>query len=136
MRGIFVILAVRIDTEKIGLTAARDTRNEGGLHMRNALLLILVVAIVFSFACGKKEEPAKTETVVKTQPKLEPRADRPEIHSARERTPLIDPVTGEAIAKSDSSYTYLYNGKTYFFESDENLELFKKDPEKYIKKLM
>lgn len=56
----------------------------------------------------------------------------------------IDPVCGKEVArgkileinedKIKAELTYKYKGNTYFFCSDECLEKFKKNPEKYIKK--
>ena len=56
----------------------------------------------------------------------------------------VDPVCGKEVArgkiletdedKTRAELTYTYKGKTYFFCSEECLEKFKKNPEKYLKK--
>ena len=46
----------------------------------------------------------------------------------------VCPVSGEEIDK-DTNITYEYKGKTYRFCCPSCVEEFKKDPEKYIKKM-
>ena len=106
--------------------------------MRNALLLCIMLAIVFSLGCSEKEEPAQTEqaeTGVKEKPKVvarTPRAERPDFD---EKFPLIDPVTKEKLMGDETPYTYVYKKRLYFFKTEENLKIFKEDPEKYIAEL-
>lgn len=45
---------------------------------------------------------------------------------------LIDPVCGMEVDKS-SKYKTLYKGQVYYFCSENCLNSFKKDPEKYLK---
>lgn len=112
--------------------------------MRKALLLCIVVAIALSFGCGKKEEARETDVAVnekaeKVEKELTP-AGRPypkgkpgESVPAKKEL-IIDAVTGEKILSGELPYTYEYKGKTYFFKTEENLNLFKQDPLKYIDK--
>jgi uncharacterized membrane protein/YHS domain-containing protein len=46
-----------------------------------------------------------------------------------------DPVTGKEVDSSKASYQYEYQGRTYFFESEQSAEKFKASPESYIGKL-
>ncbi len=44
---------------------------------------------------------------------------------------VIDPVNGAKLLNTEAIYRYEFNGKTYFFSSQENYEAFTKEPEKY-----
>lgn len=46
----------------------------------------------------------------------------------------VDPTCGMKIKKSEAKINYEYEGKTYYFCSEECKEKFVKEPEKYIKK--
>lgn len=43
-----------------------------------------------------------------------------------------DPVTGRVLDNLKAPHRYEYNGKTYFFESEQSAEKFKGAPEKYV----
>ena len=109
--------------------------------MKNSLLLFLVAAVALSFGCGKKEEAQKTDVAAKekvqsTKKVLTP-GETPEAAkdgTSREKAMVVDAVTGEKIMSGDIPYSYLYKDKTYVFKTEENLLLFKKDPQKYINK--
>jgi len=106
--------------------------------MRNALLLCIMLAIVFSSGCGRKEEPAQTEeaeSAVKEKPKVVARTPRPERQKFDEKFLLIDLVTKEKLMGDETPYTYVYKKKLYFFKTEENLKIFKENPEKYIAEL-
>jgi YHS domain-containing protein len=45
----------------------------------------------------------------------------------------IDPVCGMVVKEETAKGSYDYKGKKYYFCSNECLEAFKKDPEKYTK---
>jgi YHS domain-containing protein len=106
--------------------------------MRNMLLLCIILALVLSLGCGKKEETAqteKTESVQQEKPKVVARAPLPERHDFDEKFPLIDPVTKEKLTSEETPYTYVYKKRIYFFKTEENLKIFKENPEKYIAEL-
>ena len=44
---------------------------------------------------------------------------------------VIDPVNGAKLLNTEAIYRYEFNGKTYFFSTQENYEAFTKEPEKY-----
>ncbi len=50
----------------------------------------------------------------------------------REPQTVVDPVCGMEITP-DEKKSYSYKGKKYFFCSDEDMEKFKRDPEKFLK---
>ena len=113
--------------------------------MKNSLLLFLVATVALSFGCGKKEEAQKTDVAVKekvqsTKKVLTPgetpgaAKDGTSRKSTMEKAMIVDAVTGEKILSGDIPYSYLYKDKTYVFKTEENLLLFKKDPQKYINK--
>ncbi len=110
--------------------------------MKKSLLLILVIAVALSFGCGKKEEAQETEVAVKedtqkTEKILTPGETPGAVKGGtrRDKPMIVDAVTGEKILSGEIPYSYLYKGKTYFFKTEENLALFKQDPQKYIDKL-
>ena len=43
-----------------------------------------------------------------------------------------DPVSKTKILNSKAEYSYIYNGITYYFANDENYEIFKEEPSKFI----
>lgn len=111
--------------------------------MKKSLLLFLVIALALSFGCGKKEEAQKTDVAVKEEAqkteKVFTPGERPEKDkdgsirkSTKEMVKLVDAVTGENILSGEIPYSYLYKDKIYTFKTEENLELFKNNPEKYI----
>jgi YHS domain-containing protein len=106
--------------------------------MRNVLILCIMLAIVFSLGCGEREEPAQTEqaeSVVKEKPKVVARAPQNERPKFDEKFLLIDPVSKEKLMGEEKPYTYVYKRKLYFFKTEENLKIFKENPEKYIAEL-
>ena len=106
--------------------------------MRKALLLCIMLAIVFSLGCGGKEEPAQTEqaeSVAKEKPKVVARTPQSEHQKFDDKFLLIDPVTKEKLMGDETPYTYVYKKKLYFFKNEENLKIFKENPEKYIEEL-
>lgn len=113
--------------------------------MKKSLLLFLVIAVALSFGCGKKEEAQKTDVAVKeevqkTEKILTPGETPGAVKDGtpRKTTPekglIVDAVTGERIMSGEIPYSYLYKGNTYVFKTEENLKLFKQDPQKYIMK--
>lgn len=113
--------------------------------MKKSLLLFLVIAVALSFGCGKKEEAQKTDVAVKEEaqktekiltPGETPGAEKDGTiwKTTPEKGLIVDAVTGENILGGEVPYSYLYKGKTYSFKTEENLKLFKQDPQKYIMK--
>ena len=45
-----------------------------------------------------------------------------------------DPISGAQMKNTKTGHKYNYEGKTYFFESEKNLDLFRDNPEKYLGK--
>ena len=112
--------------------------------MKMTLLICIMLALVVSMGCGKKEEPATTDqteqadqakTAVKEKPAVVARTPKSERTDFKEKFPLIDPVTKEKLTSGETPYTFVYKKKLYFFKTEENLKLFKEDPEKYIAEL-
>ena len=91
--------------------------------MKKFLIFCLVLLFVLPLGCGKKEEKKEVEEAVEEEL---PRSDV--------KVVMIDPVSNEMIGADEKPYTYVYQGKAYFFKTEENRETFKKNPEKYIKK--
>lgn len=90
--------------------------------MRTIVVLCLVVMIALSFGCSKKKEAPQKPQTSSMERKAHPKIGD------------VDPVSNVE-ATWDSPYAYEYNGVLYNFESAENMEAFKADPEKYLKKL-
>jgi YHS domain-containing protein len=110
--------------------------------MKKALLLCIVVVMALSSGCGNKEEAQETEVAVeekaeKVEKELTPgempyEKGKPGEGMIAKKEIIVDAVTGEKILSGELPYTYEYKGKTYFFKTEENLNLFKQDPLKYI----
>lgn len=45
---------------------------------------------------------------------------------------VVDPVSKTKLINLKAPKTYMYNGKTYFFENEKNYEAFKETPERYV----
>ncbi len=113
--------------------------------MRKTLLLCIMLALVVSLGCGKKEEPAEnagqteqaeqSESITREKPAVVARTPESERTDFKEKFPLIDPVTKEKLTSGETPYTFVYKKKIYFFKTEENLKLFKENPEKYIAEL-
>jgi YHS domain-containing protein len=110
--------------------------------MKKALLLCVVIVLALSFGCGQKEEVQENEVAVKedvqkTAKELTP-GETPsgaaKGGTTKKKTLIVDAVTGEKILSGELPYVYEYKGKTYFFKTEENMNLFKQDPLKYIEK--
>ena len=89
--------------------------------MKKFLILCLVLLFVLPVGCGKKEEQKEAEKTVEEEI---PRSDV--------KVVMIDPVSNEKIGADEKPFMYVYQGKAYFFKTEENRETFKKNPEKYI----
>lgn len=92
--------------------------------MKRLLVVSLVVMLVFSFACSKKEEKAGEAE----------KAAGEKVGREYTRVSLIDPVSREFVDYEKSTYSYVYNNTKFLFENKSNMEEFKKNPEKYLKK--
>jgi YHS domain-containing protein len=89
--------------------------------LKNTIVILLALAIFAAAGCGNKtenNEPAKQETKQLGELK---------------KIASVDPVDGTEIKDiGESKYSYVYNDIEYHFNSKENYEAFKKDPEKYL----
>jgi YHS domain-containing protein len=45
---------------------------------------------------------------------------------------LVDPVDKKPVDISKTPYYYVYNDVEYYFNSEDNMEAFKKEPDKYL----
>ncbi|OOF50979.1 hypothetical protein BKK54_04600 [Rodentibacter genomosp. 1] len=43
-----------------------------------------------------------------------------------------DPISGKKLKNTQTEHKYSFENRTYFFENEENLELFRNNPEKYL----
>ncbi len=92
--------------------------------MRTLLIVSLVLLVAFSFGCSKKKEQAPTPTTEQT-------TQAPESVKAGQIVATIDPVSKTEV-DPNSQFKYEYNGVVYMFNSAENMEAFKVDPNKYL----
>lgn len=93
--------------------------------MRKILFVVIVLSFLFPI-CGQM---AKASTASQ-----EPKAAAKEASKPQEVGNNICPVSGEKIDEKAKA-TYEYKGKVYSFCCAGCIEEFKKDPEKYIKKI-
>ncbi len=45
---------------------------------------------------------------------------------------VTDPVSGAKLTNTKTEHKYSYEGKTYFFSNEKNLDLFRDNPENYL----
>lgn len=88
--------------------------------MKRFVVIFLVLAVAMAAGCAKKE-PEKAED------------QTPQV-KAGTQTSLLDPVTKKPVDVLSTPYSMDYKGVTYHFETKDNLDKFKKDPEKYVGK--
>ncbi|MBN1164648.1 MAG: YHS domain-containing protein [Candidatus Krumholzibacteriota bacterium] len=88
--------------------------------MKRYLILFMVLCLVISVGCGKKEQPKK--------------ADAKQGVNRAEKMSLVDPVDGKLVDKGNVQWFYVYGDTEYNFNSKENMDAFIADPEKYLKK--
>ena len=109
--------------------------------MKNMLLLCVVLTLVFSVGCGKKEDEAQTDRIgeaessVKEKPRVVAKVPAGEEANVSITIPTIDPVSKEKLTRHETTYSYYYNKTVYYFKNEENLRIFKENPEKYIAEL-
>lgn len=87
--------------------------------MKRLLAACLVIALAMSLGCGNGEE-SREETGSRTEV---PRVTKGS---------LIDPVDGKPVNIHESEYSWIYEDTEYHFNTKENFEKFKEDPEKYV----
>jgi YHS domain-containing protein len=83
------------------------------------LICMLSFALVAAAGCSKKEE--KAESVKKE-----------ETAKSGMKASLVDPVDKKPVDIVKTPYYYVYQDVEYYFNSKNNMEEFKKNPEKYI----
>ena len=111
--------------------------------MYNKVLMFLVTGIFvlgisklsFAMMCGEHgghKKIAQTETGTQTQAEADTQALPKETVNVGNK---ICPVSGEKIGQSMEPTTYEYEGKIYNFCCAMCIDEFKKDPDRYIKKV-
>lgn len=106
--------------------------------MKNMLLLCVMLTLVFSMGCGKKEDETQTDRIgkaessAKEKPRVVAKVPRGEETDTRITIPTIDPVSKEKLTRHETTFSYYYNNTVYYFKNEENLKTFKENPEKYI----
>ena len=89
--------------------------------MKKTLVICLVLMFAASFGCGNKSQDDENSTTTEA--------------GIANKVSLSDPVDGSRIENfEEAKYTYVYNRVEYRFNSKENYETFKEDPEKYLSK--
>ncbi len=87
--------------------------------MKKLLVICLALVIFASVGCGNKPDSARESSETDTE-------------TAR-LVHICDPVDGSELNPGiDSKYMYVYKDTEYHFNSKDNYEAFKKDPEKYV----
>ena len=93
------------------------------MHRKLAVVLVFVLAV--SFGCGTKQKEEEGDLRIQEKAKTE----RPE---GRDILPLVDPVDGTLLDERSAEFVYVYEGQYFSFNSRENMEKFKENPEKYL----
>ena len=82
------------------------------------IFVVALLAIGLLFGCGKKKQEAQ-----KAQPTTE---------QVQKTAKVVCPVSGTEVDTSKVKITAQYNGKTYYFCSEEDKAKFEANPEKYV----
>ncbi len=89
--------------------------------MKRVLAAILVIMLAFTLGCSKNDKDKRQENI-------------PEKARSGMKASLIDQVSKEPVDIAKTPYVYVYGDVEYYFKTKENMEAFKKDPEKYLNK--
>jgi YHS domain-containing protein len=103
-------------------------------HMNRKILIVcvaLIVALTLGCSKDKSKEEAKKE---KVQQARTSKIEKGKAVKVPKLSYIIDPVSGNPVDVNKVPYNFVYKDVRYHFESKENMETFKKDPEKYLKK--
>lgn len=95
--------------------------------MKRILILSLTLLLAFSLGCGKESSEKGKETgdnAVTSGEKAQVKGGL--------RASLIDPVSKKPVDINTSPYAYVYKETEYYFETEQNMKTFMKDPEKYL----
>lgn len=117
---IFSMLIRRV--KDLELSGPNKYREVG--KMKKVLIIIMIMAVASLLSCSGDKEKSEDKFV-----KEEKSQGIEKIH------PIVDPVSGEKLDPDKANYHYDYKGVRYVFNTKDNLEKFKKNPEKYIEKI-
>jgi YHS domain-containing protein len=98
--------------------------------MKRIVVICLVAFLVLSLGCGKKE--SQEENAQQTETSSETVAKGPTQGGLR--ASLIDPVSKQPVDIETSPYSYIYKDTEFYFENEENMKAFMKEPEKFLEK--
>jgi len=88
--------------------------------MKRILIACLVLAFAVSLGCGSKQEEEK---------------DLRQETGTASMASFVDPVDGEPVDIEKAEYMYVYKDVEYYFNSEKNMNDFKKNPEKYLSQM-
>ena len=89
--------------------------------MKKTFIFILVFVISVSFSSCMMMMPGHMS------------ASMHEGHNHEHSTAKVDPVCGKDVDNS-SNFTFEYQGNNYYFESEQCLTVFQKDPDHFVQK--
>jgi len=108
--------------------------------VKRIILLLVIIAVAFSYSCSKKEKE-KVEEVKKVSSESKEKAvkvKKPPVKNAKSLDVIInsrkDPVSNNYIDIKKAKFSFVYKNVRYYFETEENYNRFKENPEAYIKK--
>ncbi len=90
--------------------------------IRNIVIALIGLVLCAAPAVAANATPAKCNMMMH------------EMHGKTAPGQVVCPVSGEPVNKATAA-TYTYKGKTYYFCCPACISEFKKDPEKYIKRM-
>ncbi len=92
--------------------------------MKRVFVIIMVMLVASMFSCSGEKDKSSGDDFAGKKKSTETR-----IRS------IVDPVSGEKLDPDRANYYYEYKGVRYGFNSEENMEKFKENPDKYIANL-
>jgi len=87
--------------------------------MKRLLTACMMIALALSMGCGSDDKPDEGTATSRETPEVKMGS-------------LIDPVDGKPVDIKESQYSWIYKDTEYHFNSKENFEKFKEDPERYV----
>ena len=112
----------------------------GDRGVKRIILLLVIIAVAFSYSCSKKEKEKVGEVKKVSSESKEGavKAEKPTVKNGKALDVIInsrkDPVSNNYIDLKKAKFSFVYKNVRYYFETEENYNKFKENPEAYIKR--
>jgi len=112
----------------------------GDRGVKRIILLLVIITVAFSYSCSKKEKEKVGEVKKVSSESKEGavKAEKPTVKNGKALDVIInsrkDPVSNNYIDLKKAKFSFVYKNVRYYFETEENYNKFKENPEAYIKR--